>query len=83
MYNWSTDEDYLKQFPEEYEKWRLLQLINYGLDGEKLDLKLLKKHWKKIKDDVLDENVSKYIQKFIVFCKERPCRTAGSLLMKL
>lgn len=66
MYNWSTDEEYLKQFPEEYERWRLLQLINYGLDGEKLDLKLLKKHWKKIKKEVLNENIKKYIQRFII-----------------
>ena len=66
MYNWSTDEDYLKKFPEEYEKWRLLQLINYGLDGEKLDLKLLKKYWGKIKKDVLDSNVKNYIQKIVL-----------------
>jgi len=43
MHNWSTDEKYLKKFPQEYERWRLLQLINYGLDGEKLNLKLLLK----------------------------------------
>lgn len=66
MYNWSTDEEYLKQFPEEYERWRLLQLINYGLDGEKLDLKLLKKHWRKMENEVLDENVRGYIQRFIL-----------------
>lgn len=66
MYNWSTDEDYLKKFPEEYEKWRLLQLINYGLDGEKIDLKLLKKHWDDIKEEVLDKFVKKYFQDFII-----------------
>lgn len=62
MYNWSTDEDYLKQFPEEYEKWRLLQLINYGLDGEKLDLKKLRHYWPKIKKSVLDNNVKNYLR---------------------
>lgn len=66
MYNWSTDEKYLKQFPEEYERWRLLQLINYGLDGEKLDLKKLKKYWPKIKGEILDKYVRKYLQKFIL-----------------
>ena len=66
MYNWSTDEDYLKKFPEEYEKWKLLQLINYGLDGEKIDLKILKKHWNSIKKDVLDKFVKKYFQEFIL-----------------
>ncbi len=66
MYNWSTDEEYLKKFPEEYEKWRLLQLINYGLDGEKLELKKLKKYWTKIRREVLDKYVKKYIQKFVL-----------------
>lgn len=66
MYNWSTDEEYLKQFPQDYEKWRLLQLINYGLDGEKLDLGLLKKHWPKIKKEVLNKNIKKFIQRYIL-----------------
>lgn len=66
MYNWSTDEDYLKKFPEEYEKWQLLQLINYGLDGEKIDLKLLKKRWDNIKDEVLEKNTVEYIERFIL-----------------
>lgn len=66
MYNWSTDEEYLKKFPEEYEKWRLLQLINYGLDGEKLNLKLLKKKWEEIKDDILDPVVRDYLKRFIL-----------------
>jgi len=66
MYNWSTDEDYLKKFPEEYEKWRLLQLINYGLDGERIALRKLKKYWLDIKQEILDKNVKKYIQKFLL-----------------
>lgn len=66
MYNWSTDEEYLKKFPEEYEKWRLLQLINYGLDGEKLDLTLLRKHRDEIRDDVLVEEKIEYIERFIL-----------------
>lgn len=66
MYNWSTDEDYLKKFPEEYEKWRLLQLINYGLDGEKIDLKSLQKHWKAIRSEVLDPKVKKFFQDYIL-----------------
>lgn len=66
MYNWSTDEEYLKQFPEEYERWRLLQLINYGLDGEKLELKKLKKNWRKIKKEILDDNIKKYLQNIVL-----------------
>lgn len=66
MYNWSTDEEYLKQFPEEYEKWRLLQLINYGLDGEKIDLKKLKKLWKQIENEILDPSIKIYLEKIII-----------------
>jgi hypothetical protein len=66
MYNWSTDEQYLKQFPEEYEKWRLLQLINYGLDGEKIELKILKKYWPEIKKEIIDGNKISFFEKFIL-----------------
>ena len=48
MYNWSVDETELKKHPEEYQIWRLEQLINYGLDGEKLDKKILKKYFKRL-----------------------------------
>lgn len=65
MYNWSTDEDYLKQFPQKYEKWRLLQLINYGLDGERIDLKTLQKHWPEIKEEILDKAKVKYFEKYV------------------
>jgi hypothetical protein len=67
MYNWSTDEDYLKQFPEEHEKWRLLQLINYGLDGEKLNLKQLKKYWAEIKEEIVDKKIKDYIEKIVLY----------------
>lgn len=51
MYNWSTDEkEFKKQNPKGYRLWRFVQLINYGLDGEKLDRKEIKKAWPKIKD---------------------------------
>ncbi|MBU2577697.1 hypothetical protein KKA69_02585, partial [Patescibacteria group bacterium] len=61
MYNWSTDEEKLKRnYPQEYQKWRLLQLINYGLDGEKIDCKLLKKHWPEIRKEILDKKIKEY-----------------------
>jgi len=51
MYNWSVDEErFKKEDPKGYKLWRLTQLINYGLDGEKLDRKEVKKAWPKIKD---------------------------------
>lgn len=66
MYNWSTDEKYLKQFPEEYEKWRLLQLINYGLDSEKISLKRLRQLWPKIKDEILDPKILNFLEKIVL-----------------
>ena len=51
MVNWSVDEaKFRKNNPEEYRLWRLTQLINYGLDGEKLDREEVKQSWVKIKD---------------------------------
>ncbi len=51
MINWSTDEvKFKKANPKEYRLWRLVQLINYGLDGEKLSKSQLKKSWPLIKD---------------------------------
>lgn len=53
MYNWSVDEKKFKKAdPEGYRLWRLIQLINYGLDGEKLDEEEVKKAWLKIKDQL-------------------------------
>ena len=67
MYNWSVDEKKFKRSsPEEYAKWRILQLINYGLDGEKLDLKFLKKIWPEIKNKVIDPWISKYLEEFVL-----------------
>jgi hypothetical protein len=51
MKNWSTDITELKKNPEKYAIWRLEQLINYGLDGEKIDLTELKKYWNQIHID--------------------------------
>ena len=62
MYNWSVDEKkFKKQDPQGYKLWRLTQLINYGLDGEKLDRSEVKKAWPKIKDKI-DPNTSLYLQ---------------------
>ena len=62
MYNWSVDEKKFKrENPKEYKLWRLVQLINYGLDGEKLDREEVKKAWLKIKND-LDPNKAVYFK---------------------
>lgn len=53
MYNWSVDErKFKKEHPKEYKLWRLVQLINYGLDGEKLDREEVKAAWPEIKDQL-------------------------------
>lgn len=53
MYNWSVDEKaFKKRDPEGYRLWRLTQLINYGLDGEKLNKKEVQSAWPRIKDRI-------------------------------
>ena len=53
MINWRVDEKkFKKKYPEDYKLWRLTQLINYGLDGEKLDKKEIIKAWPKIEDKI-------------------------------
>ena len=65
MHNWSVDEkSFKKENPKEYRLWRLTQLINYGLDGEKLDKEDVKKAWPSIKDQ-LDPDRRKTVEFFI------------------
>ena len=54
MFNWNVDEErFKKEDPEGYKLWRLVQLINYGLDEkEKLDKNELKQVWPKIKEEI-------------------------------
>jgi len=59
MYNWNTDVKELKKNKEAYSIWRLQQLINYGLDGARLNKRLLKKYWHKLR---LDPDKKKYLQ---------------------
>lgn len=62
MINWSTDEKKFKKTnPKEYDLWRLTQLINYGLDGEKLDRDFLKSSWSYIKGRI-DVETKAYFQ---------------------
>lgn len=69
MYNWSVDEKrFKKENPKGYKLWRLTQLINYGLDGEKLDRKKVKAAWPKIKGG-LDPDLRDYL-KFILWPKQ-------------
>lgn len=36
MRNWSTDTSLMDKNSEEYKQWRLEQLINFGIDKERL-----------------------------------------------
>lgn len=45
MYNWSVDLKQLKKDKPQYTKWRLEQLVNFGLGNSKLSRKNLKKYW--------------------------------------
>lgn len=51
MYNWNTDTKTFKNAGEPYLIWRLEQMINFGLNGRRLDRKLLKRLWKKLNID--------------------------------
>jgi biotin operon repressor len=46
--NWSTDTTQLKKDPQAYRLWQLQQLINYGLNGQKLKRSDLLKYWDKL-----------------------------------
>lgn len=60
MYNWSIDEErFKKEDPEGYKIWRLEQLINFGLAGEKLNDGEIKKYLAKLN---IDEPVRKYLE---------------------
>ena len=48
MYNWNTDTSSWDKKSPSYQIWRLEQLINFGLNTEKLDLSLVKKYWSKL-----------------------------------
>ena len=62
MINWSVDEEAFKiRDPEAYRLWRITQLINYGLDGEKLDEAEVREAWPKIVDR-LDPYKARYLE---------------------
>lgn len=45
MYNWSTDTTTLKKDPARYAIWKLEQMVNFGLNGEKIKTAELRKYW--------------------------------------
>lgn len=61
MYNWSTDIEILKKFPQEFKLWKMEQLINFGLGGEKLDRREVNKYLGKLKIDRAKKNYLKFL----------------------
>jgi hypothetical protein len=51
MHNWSVDTHSLSKDKEKYTVWRLEQLINYGLNGEKINTSDLKKYLRRLHID--------------------------------
>jgi len=66
MYNWSVDIKRFKKTSVAYKIWRLEQLINFGLNGEKLNARELKKYWNKLR---LDPAKARYL-KFLLWGKK-------------
>jgi len=58
MKNWSINISKLQKDKEKFLPWRLEQLINFGLEEEKIDINELRKYW-----DVL--NIDPYKRKFL------------------
>lgn len=66
MHNWSVDTTELKKNKKQYAVWHLEQMVNFGLNGEKISRQEIKKYWK-ILD--LDHNKKKYL-KMILWSKQ-------------
>lgn len=66
MYNWNTDLSNWDKKSESFIIWKLQQLINFGLNGEKLDLTLTKKYWSRLD---LDPQRKKFL-KLILWSKQ-------------
>jgi len=62
MYNWSVDEKkFKKEDPEGYQIWKLEQMINWGLGGEKLNESLVRKYWRKLFLDPLKKEYLEFL----------------------
>ena len=58
MYNWTIDIKQLKKDKKRYNIWKLEQMVNFGLNGKKLNKTDLKKYWLKLN---LDPKKKKYL----------------------
>ena len=51
MYNWSVDVKILKKDKRQYAIWKLEQMVNFGLNGQRVKISDLKKYWADIHID--------------------------------
>jgi len=51
MYNWSTDTRELEKDEEKHTIWKLEQLVNFGLGGDKIKKEEIKKYLLKLDID--------------------------------
>ena len=51
MHNWSVDVKKLRKNKEKYAIWRLEQMVNFGLNGEKISEKKLREFWNVLEID--------------------------------
>ncbi len=58
-YNWSVDPKRLKKDKDAWQKWRLEQMINFGLRGGRLSKRLLIKYWPQLN---LDPAKKRYLE---------------------
>lgn len=68
MYNWSVDEEKLKQEdPQAYEIWRLEQMVNFGIGKEKIKRALLEKYWDRI---YIEDTYRRYFLSLLLWGKK-------------
>ena len=58
MYNWAVNTQQLKKDKKQYAIWKLEQMVNFGLNGKKLDKIQLRKYWSDLN---LDPKKKKYL----------------------
>ncbi|PIW67204.1 MAG: hypothetical protein COW10_06900, partial [Candidatus Omnitrophica bacterium CG12_big_fil_rev_8_21_14_0_65_42_8] len=61
MYNWNVDVKTFKKTGKPYIIWRIEQMVNFGLNDERLDKKLVKKFWKELHLDPDKKNFLKML----------------------
>lgn len=69
LWHWSTDiKKFKKENPKAFRLWRLEHLINFGLRGERLNKKELKRFWPQLKDRIDPEE--KRLMEFFLWEKQ-------------